>query len=199
MVNRTLRDDPSKGDMHNRQALSFTMIWECLGDFHMWPVYLIGLSWLLPANPATAYLTLNLRSLGFSTFETSLLTIPAYVVFICNLLFWTWLSEKINERFLLATVSQLWVIPLLIALETLPADRNPWVAWVLAVLIVGQPYFHAVLVVSFAIQSPLHILESQLTYPPSVNHISKRRLSPHTDSCHGTVQYGRAGLECYRL
>jgi hypothetical protein len=30
MVNRILRDDPSKGDMHNRQGLSFGMFWECL-------------------------------------------------------------------------------------------------------------------------------------------------------------------------
>jgi hypothetical protein len=30
MVNRILRDDPSKGDMHNRQGLSGSMFWECL-------------------------------------------------------------------------------------------------------------------------------------------------------------------------
>lgn len=42
MVNRVLRDDPSKGDMHNRQGLSFKMFWETLSDYHMWPVYIIG-------------------------------------------------------------------------------------------------------------------------------------------------------------
>lgn len=35
MVNRVLRDDPSKGDMHNRQALTFGMFWECVTDYHM--------------------------------------------------------------------------------------------------------------------------------------------------------------------
>jgi hypothetical protein len=75
MVNRILRDDPSKGDMHNRQGLSFQMLWECLKDYHMWPIYLIGLTWLIPSQPSTAYLTLQLRSLGFSTFETNLLTV----------------------------------------------------------------------------------------------------------------------------
>lgn len=39
--------------MHNRQGLSFGMFWECLADWHMWPIYLIGLSWLLPNNPVT--------------------------------------------------------------------------------------------------------------------------------------------------
>jgi hypothetical protein len=35
MVNRVLRDDPSKGDMHNRQAIDLTMFWQCLKDWHM--------------------------------------------------------------------------------------------------------------------------------------------------------------------
>lgn len=54
MVNRVLRDDPSKGDMHNRQALSWGMLWETLQDYHLWPVYLLGLSWLLPTIPMQA-------------------------------------------------------------------------------------------------------------------------------------------------
>lgn len=51
MVNRILRDDPSKGDMHNRQALSFQMFWQALSDYHMWPIFLLGLTWLLPSIP----------------------------------------------------------------------------------------------------------------------------------------------------
>lgn len=46
MVNRVLRDDPSKGDMHNRQALTPSMFWKCLKDYHMWPIYLLGLTWM---------------------------------------------------------------------------------------------------------------------------------------------------------
>lgn len=75
VVNRVLRDDPSKGDMHNRQAISPKMMWECLSDYHMWPIYLIGLTWLIPSGPMTSYLTLQLRSLGFDTFQTNLLTV----------------------------------------------------------------------------------------------------------------------------
>ncbi|KAH8730577.1 major facilitator superfamily domain-containing protein [Phaeosphaeriaceae sp. PMI808] len=146
MVNRILRDDPSKGDMHNRQGLSIRMLWECLNDFHMWPIYLIGLSWLIPTQPMTSYLTLQMRSLGFGTFETNLLTIPAYVLFILQLLFWTWLSERFNERFLIGTISQLWSLPLLIALEFLPKYVSPWSRWILSTLLVGHPYVHAILV-----------------------------------------------------
>lgn len=83
MVNRVLRDDPSKGDMHNRQGLSIFMLWECLKDYHMWPIYLIGLSWTIPFTPVTSYLTLQLRSLGFGTFETNLLTVRTPLVHVC--------------------------------------------------------------------------------------------------------------------
>ncbi|KAK3650371.1 hypothetical protein LTR56_006350 [Elasticomyces elasticus] len=146
MVNRVLRDDPSKGDMHNRQAIDFGMFWACLKDYHMWPIYLIGVTWLVPQVPMSAYLTLVLKSAGYGTFETNLLSIPAYVLFIINLFFWTWLSEKVNDRFLIGTISQIWVLPLLIAFETLGVPRNSWVTWALSVLQYGQPYVHAILV-----------------------------------------------------
>lgn len=48
IANRIIRDDPLKGDMHNREALSLGMLKECLLDWHMWPTYLIGLSWTIP-------------------------------------------------------------------------------------------------------------------------------------------------------
>ncbi|KAH7090742.1 major facilitator superfamily domain-containing protein [Paraphoma chrysanthemicola] len=146
MVNRILRDDPSKGDMHNRQGLSLVMLWQCLSDYHMWPIYLIGLTWLIPSSPISSYLTLQLRSLGFTTFETNLLTIPAYALFIIQLLFWTWLSERVNERFLIGLLSQVWALPILIALELLSKNASPWSRWVLSTLLVGHPYVHAILV-----------------------------------------------------
>ncbi|KAH7117088.1 major facilitator superfamily domain-containing protein [Dendryphion nanum] len=146
MVNRILRDDPSKGDMHNRQALSFRMLWECAKDYHMWPVFALGLVWSIPTGPMTSYLTLQLRSLGFDTFQTNLLTIPAYVLFILQLLFWTWLSERINQRFLIGLCTQIWALPLLIALAILPANVSHWSRWTLSTLMVGHPYPHAIIV-----------------------------------------------------
>ena len=59
---------------------------------------------------------------------------------------WTWLSEKINERFLLSTISQLWVIPCLAGLIALPDTRSKWVSYTLSVLVFAEPYFHAVFV-----------------------------------------------------
>lgn len=72
--------------------------------------------------------------------------IPAYVLFILQLLFWTYISERFNQRFLVGLISQIWALPLLIALELLPATASPWSRWVLSTLLVGHPYIHAILV-----------------------------------------------------
>lgn len=146
MVNRVLRDDPSKGSMHNRQAVTPKMLWYALWDYDMWPIYVLGLVWGIPNTPATNYITLQLKSLGFGTFETNLLTIPAYVLFILNLLFWTWVSERFNQRMLLGVVTEVWCLVLLIALEVLPADASTWGRWVILVLLIGAPYVHAIIV-----------------------------------------------------
>ncbi|OJD35549.1 major facilitator superfamily [Diplodia corticola] len=146
MVNRVLRDDPSKGDMHNRQPITPQMLWECLADYHMWPLYLLGLTAFVPQYPMTAYLTLQLREIGFDTFDTNLLAVPPMCLYIIQLLFWTWLSEKLNERFLLATVGQLWSLPLLLALLALPLAAPAGLRYVLIAFLVGFPYVHAILV-----------------------------------------------------
>jgi hypothetical protein len=112
----------------------------------MTPIYLIAISFGIPTNPMTFYLTLQLREIGFSTFHTNLLTIPAYLLFICQLLFWTWTSEKINQRFLVGLVSQIWALPLLIVLEWMPGTIDIWFKYAITVLLVGHPYVHAILV-----------------------------------------------------
>lgn len=80
LVNRILRDDPSKGDMHNRQAITPKMLWKSMGDWHIWPIYIIGMTWSIPVGPPQQYLTLTLRGLGFDTFNSNLLVIPSAVL-----------------------------------------------------------------------------------------------------------------------
>ncbi|OJJ00136.1 hypothetical protein ASPVEDRAFT_548957 [Aspergillus versicolor CBS 583.65] len=146
LVNRIIRDDPSKGTMHNRQAVTPKMLWKALWDYDMWPIYLLGLTWMIPNTPATSYISIQLKSLGFSTFQTNLLTIPAYVIFIINLLFWTWISERFDIRFLLGIVAEVWCLVPLIALAVLPDNTSPWALWILNVILIGAPYVHAIVV-----------------------------------------------------
>ena len=146
MVNRILRDDPSKGDMHNRQALSFSLFWEALKDYDLLPCYILGLTWSLPQIPSNSYITLIIKSLGFNTFQTNLLTVPGYILLIINLMFWTWLSEKINNRLAVVVAGQLWILPLLIALEVIPSSTAyTWPRYVLNIMLVGFPYLNPVL------------------------------------------------------
>ncbi|KAJ7800043.1 major facilitator superfamily domain-containing protein, partial [Mycena olivaceomarginata] len=44
MVTRVLRDDPTKLDMHNRQALSLCQMWQALTDNDLYPLYAVSRS-----------------------------------------------------------------------------------------------------------------------------------------------------------
>lgn len=44
MVNRVLRDDPTKSDMHNRQGLTLKKLIQALSDWKLWPLYILGLT-----------------------------------------------------------------------------------------------------------------------------------------------------------
>ncbi|KAL4861787.1 hypothetical protein BDV12DRAFT_207770 [Aspergillus spectabilis] len=146
MVNRIIRDDPSKGSMHNRQAVTPKLLWESFKDYHMWPIYLLGLIWMIPTTPAQNYLTLQLRSQGFSTFQTNLLVIPSAAVAIVTMITTTWAAERTNQRLLFGAGVELWNLILLIALETLPEKSMPWPRWVVLTLLVGGPNIHPVVV-----------------------------------------------------
>lgn len=146
MVNRVLRDDPGKGDMHNRQALSPKLLLKAFSDFDLLPIYIIGLTWGLPTSPSQQYITLQLKSLGFDTFQTSLLTIPAYVLFIIQLIWWTWVAERTNQRMLVGVFAEVYNLACCIALRVLPDDASHWARWVLSTLLVGSPYIHAEIV-----------------------------------------------------
>jgi sugar phosphate permease len=144
MVNRILRDDPSKSDMHNRQGLSVWAIWKALRDWRMWPLYILGLTHMIPTGPPQNYLTLSLRHLGFNTTQSNLLTIPSSVIGLLGLLFCAYLSEIINSRVFATIILQLWALPLLIALYTFNAQTSQWVYYAVVTLITGFPYIHPI-------------------------------------------------------
>ncbi|KAF2727083.1 allantoate permease [Polyplosphaeria fusca] len=146
LVNRVLRDDPSKGDMNNRQAVSLKGILGAFTNVDMWPIYLLGITAWIPFQPTANYLSLILRGMGYSVFEANMLAIPGYMLFAINILFWGWVSEKLNERSLVASVSNVWMLPFFIALICIPTNASPWVRYTLLTGVAGIPYTHSILV-----------------------------------------------------
>lgn len=146
LVNRLLRDDPSKGDMHNRQAVGPKRLWKCLKDYDLWPLYLIGLTNYIPPSPPSNYLAFILRQMGFSTFNANLLTIPSQFLFGVNLLIISRISEWVNERSLVSSTSNIWIFPWLVALVALGAKASNWVRYALLTGLLSYPYCHAILV-----------------------------------------------------
>ena len=57
----------------------------------------------------------------------------------------TWLSEKLNERSLVAILQPLWTLPCLIALYVWPGlMKNKWGTYGLIVTLLSYPYCHAI-------------------------------------------------------
>lgn len=131
--------------MHNRQGIILPLLGQALADYDLWPLYLLGLTLLLLVILIMNYLTLNLRGLGFGTFETNLLTMPAYGLSMAQLLFWAPVSERIDDRFGVVLFYSVWLFPLFLALRALPVDADAWVQYGVTVLIVGHPDVHSIL------------------------------------------------------
>ncbi|KAK9470909.1 phthalate transporter [Dipodascopsis tothii] len=144
MVNRVIRDDPSKGTMHNRQAIDLKLIWRCLTDYDMWPVYAVGLMFEIPTTPPSQYLTLTLKSLGFGTFNSNLLAIPYAVGSIIMLNIHCWLSTGLNERALTGLIPQFWSLPFLIFLVVRTSSASSWSVYGVLTTLLSAPTAHAV-------------------------------------------------------
>ncbi|KAI0887485.1 MFS general substrate transporter [Annulohypoxylon maeteangense] len=146
LVNRLLRDDPSKGDMNNRQAVGPSLLFKAASDWEQWPLYLIGLTTYIPPSPPSNYLSYILRQLGFSVFNANLLAIPSQFLFAVNLLVVTWISRRVNERSIISSSSNIWIFPWILALVLLPATASPWIRYALLTGLLSYPYCHAILV-----------------------------------------------------
>ncbi|KAJ5782950.1 hypothetical protein N7457_004724 [Penicillium paradoxum] len=145
MVNRVIRDDPSKGSMHNREPITPKLLWKSLKDYDLWPLYIIGLTFQTPMSTPSEYLTLTLRGLGFDTFVTNLLIIPSKALSIVTLLTLTYISEITGQLTLTAVVGQIWAMPFLLYIYIVDiSSANKWGVWVVITLLLSYPSAHAI-------------------------------------------------------
>jgi hypothetical protein len=142
MVNRILRDDPAKGLTTLKEPATFKDIRAAWSDSSMWGLYFIGLIAYIPASPVQGYLTLTLKRLGFKTFDSNMLTVPSAVLQIITMLGLAYSSDYFNERAFHCILGEFCIMPLLVALITLPDGGREWGRFSLITLISGYPYFH---------------------------------------------------------
>ncbi|KAH8675540.1 major facilitator superfamily domain-containing protein [Xylariales sp. PMI_506] len=143
IVNKVLRDDPSKSGMHNRQAITPKMLWESLTDYDLWPIYAIGMLFEIPASPPKAYVTLALGAVGFDAFQITLLNVPITLLTAINLMWVTALTERVGEVAIMGILTQLWALPLLIVEEVANNRISPWAQYAVTLLLVSQPSMQA--------------------------------------------------------
>ncbi|OTB00801.1 hypothetical protein M426DRAFT_267186 [Hypoxylon sp. CI-4A] len=145
IVNRVLREDPSKSGMHNRQPITPKLLWKCLKDYDLWPLYIIGLTFQIPSVPPQQYLTLSLRGMNFDTFTSNLLSIPYTVIHIFTMLANTYAAEIFGNLTLISMVGQWWILPFLIYLNVADtASASRWVIWTVTTLLLAYPNAHPV-------------------------------------------------------
>ncbi|KAL2001521.1 hypothetical protein VTN02DRAFT_1662 [Thermoascus thermophilus] len=147
MVNRIIREDPSKSSMHNRQPMTPRLLWQSIRDYDLWPLYLIGLNFQTPMTPPSQYLTLTLTQLGFDTFKTNLLVIPSQVGHILTMLLFTYLAERVcSDLALFGLLAQLWALPFLIFLYVVDVvdGIGRWAAFAVLTVLLSYPSLHAV-------------------------------------------------------
>ncbi len=60
------------------------MILKSMGNYDMYPLYIIGLTYGIATYPISQYLQLSFKSLGFSTVMANLLSVPNTVISIFN-------------------------------------------------------------------------------------------------------------------
>ncbi|EDK40396.2 hypothetical protein PGUG_04494 [Meyerozyma guilliermondii ATCC 6260] len=139
LVNKVLRDDPQKGDMHNREPVGPRELLKTLLDYDLWPVYFIRILGDIGTAPVQTYLTLTLRKLGFSTFKTNALTIPYSLISIITMVATGYLSEIFNQRALALAITPLWTIACLIPLRWWSgAQKDIWGTYALLTVLLGH-------------------------------------------------------------
>ena len=144
MINRLLRDDPAKGLTAVKEPATWKDVKDAWSDKSMWGLYLVGLVGYIAATPVQGYLSLTLRRLGFSVFDSNMLSIPSAALQIVLMLGLAKSSEYFNERAFHCLIGEIWSLPMFVALLTLPATSHSWARFTLTTMISGYPYFHPV-------------------------------------------------------
>ncbi|KAG9947399.1 MFS general substrate transporter, partial [Aureobasidium melanogenum] len=146
MINRLLRDDASKGRTDTKAHTSMRDIWNTIRDPGLVGFWFCASVIYIPKSPVSQYLVLNLRQLGFSRFESTVLTIPSDVLRVVTVLALTRSSGHFKEKAFHCTIPTCIEIPLFATLLLLPSHGYAWARFAVLTLIIGAPNSHPIMV-----------------------------------------------------
>ncbi|KAG9688149.1 MFS general substrate transporter, partial [Aureobasidium melanogenum] len=146
MINRLLRDDASKGRTDTKAHTSMRDIWNTIRDPGLVGFWFCASVIYIPKSPVSQYLVLNLRQLGFSRFESTVLTIPSDVLRVITVLALTRSSGHFKEKAFHCTIPTCIEIPLFATLLLLPSHGYAWARFAVLTLIIGAPNSHPIMV-----------------------------------------------------
>ncbi|THV97644.1 putative MFS transporter [Aureobasidium pullulans] len=145
VINRLLRDDVSKGKTSTKEKTSLRDIWNTLKDPALIGFWFLALIIYMGKSPVSQYLVLNLRQLGFTRFESTVLTIPSDFLRTVTVLALTWSSGHFKEKVFHCIIPGCIEIPLFAALLILPPHGYSWVRFAIITLIIGSPSSHPIM------------------------------------------------------
>ncbi|THW45376.1 putative MFS transporter [Aureobasidium pullulans] len=145
VINRLLRDDVSKGKTSTKEKTSLRDIWNTLKDPALIGFWFLALIICMGKSPVSQYLVLNLRQLGFTRFESTVLTIPSDFLRTVTVLALTWSSGHFEEKVFHCIIPGCIEIPLFAALLILPPHGYSWVRFAIITLIIGSPSSHPIM------------------------------------------------------
>lgn len=146
IANRLIRDDPSKSDMNNREAVSIKQFLKALSDYDIWPLLIVSLTFQIPQYPMSSYLNIILRGMGYSQNETIFLNIPIEVFNVITMITISLLSELVDERGFICIIPQIWML-IPIAVEYANAQTIlSWGKYAIMFLVIANPNIQGVLV-----------------------------------------------------
>lgn len=184
MVNRILRDDPAKGFTSKKElALNFRDLITAWRDWALWGFFLISVIAPLPILPIKTYLHLNIKRLGFTTFQANMLSVPHSLLQIFTILGLVWSSSHFNERTWHCVFGAGFVLPLLSALVGLSPSGKHWERYTLATLVASGEYdpepYLSIATLTYMFSTKLHLHRRSLDLRVHIRRQETRRLRGH--------------------
>ncbi|KAK9709664.1 hypothetical protein K7432_008886, partial [Basidiobolus ranarum] len=143
LVTRLIRDDSSKA-VGRREGVKGSELASALKDTRIWGHVLIGFFGLMAPAPVTSYMPLIIKSFGFSTVISNLLTIPAHLLKFIFMLALTRNSDRIKDRAWHGVFGTSWFLVGVLLLEFLPDSVGRWPLYAVVIFTVGWPYWHPI-------------------------------------------------------